>query len=154
MTGAESGDERRATRPKHKTSTHVVRARVGEDGRDPGPWSGVESTPIDPYALLSPMQRRFVDGVASGENPTRVMRTLKPRLRRPDCSAGKWMRQPRVRAALEDRTKLGGTSWLREAYQLGLQLASMLDYLERIESRLVKLERAIAASNAVAGQKP
>lgn len=51
------------------------------------------------YKALRPVLQRFVDGVLAGEKPTDVVRRLRPKLKRPDVLASKWLALPAVKAA-------------------------------------------------------
>lgn len=55
------------------------------------------------YDALRPVLQRFVDGVLAGEKPTDVVKRLRPKLKKPNVQASKWLARADVRAARAER---------------------------------------------------
>lgn len=91
------------------------------------------------YEKLTTARRTFVDGVLGGETATAVMRAMRPRLKRPDVAASKWMRRVDVRAAIAERPA--------NTQKLELRVAE----LERQIGRLWNLQRLPLS---LIGEKP
>lgn len=51
------------------------------------------------FEALSPVLQKFLTGVLAGEMPTKVVRRIRPHLKRPEVLASKWLARPDVQAA-------------------------------------------------------